>query len=119
MIEQLAGPASNIIAVQVSGKLQHEDFRQLLGWIDAAFASQGKARLLIVFGDFHGWDPHAFWDDIKFHSTPWEGLERIAYVGDQAWEKALVNLAKPFTRSTIRYFSASELEAAKAWLGEA
>jgi len=39
----------------VSGKLWHEDVGKALEWI-AAGGSQGQCRLLIVFGDFHGWD---------------------------------------------------------------
>jgi hypothetical protein len=118
MIERLPEPASNILAVKVSGKLQHEDFGQLLAWVEAAVAGQGKSRMLIVFGDFHGWDLHAFWDDIKFHATC-DAVERIAYVGDQAWEKALVYLARPFTKTTIRYFDTAAIDAARGWLGEA
>jgi hypothetical protein len=118
MIEQLPGPANNIIRVRVSGKLQDEDFTELISLVDAAVPNQGKIRLLIEFHDFHGWDRHALWDDLKFHATHSSGIERIAYVGDQAWEKWMVSMAKAFPGPIIRYFDASEMDAVRVWLNE-
>jgi hypothetical protein len=118
MIELLPEPATNVISVKVSGKLQHEDFNKLLQLTDAAVAREGKARLLIVFGDFHGWDLQSLWDDIRLHTTHSDGIERIAYVVAGAWEKGAVNLAKPFTRSAVRCFDATEMDAARTWLAE-
>ena len=31
----------------------------------------------------------------------------------------MVTLAKPFTKSAIRYFDATSIDAARAWIGEA
>ena len=86
--------------------------------IDAAVAKHGKIRLLAQFQDFHGWDLHALWDDIKFATTHCLAIERIAMVGEKAWEKWMAKVCKPFTMAKIRYFDASELDAAKAWLAE-
>ncbi len=38
---------------------------------------------------------------------------------DKMWEKWMAAVCKPFTLAKLRYFEASELEAAKAWLAEA
>lgn len=116
MIEQLPEPAPDILSVKVSGKLRHEDFDKVLGWVDATVASHGKCRLLVVFGDFHGWDVRSFWDDLKFHSTHCDDVERMAYVGNKTWEHAMVNMSKLFTKSAIRYFDATEINAARTWL---
>lgn len=39
-------------------------------------------------------------------------------VGDQKWEEWMARLCKPFTQATVKYFDASEEEAAWAWLRE-
>jgi hypothetical protein len=118
MIEQLAGLADNILRVRVSAKLGDEDFTKLSSLVDAAVAGQGKIRLLIEFHDFHGWDVHGLRDDLKFHTTQSTGIERIAYVGDRAWEKWMVSVAKAFPGPIVRYFDASEIDVARAWLEE-
>jgi hypothetical protein len=118
MIEQLPGPPDSILRVRVSGKLGHEDFAKLFPLLDEAVAGQGKKRLLIELHDFHGWDLHGLWDDLEFHTTHCSGIERIAYVGDKAWQRWVVSLARVFPGAAIRYFDASETDAVRAWLEE-
>jgi hypothetical protein len=119
MIEQLPGGSDKVLAFKLSGKLHDEDYAKFVPVIDEAVAQQGKVRLLAQFEDFHGWDLHALWDDIKFATTHCTKIERIALVGDRAWEKWMAAVCKPFTLARVRYFDASEVGAARAWLAEA
>jgi len=119
MIEQLPASSEKVLAFKMSGKLHDEDYKTFVPLIDAVAAKQGKVRLLAVFQDFHGWDLHALWDDIKFATTHCTKIERIALVGDQKWEAWMATICKPFTMAKIKYFDASQIEAAWAWLGEA
>jgi hypothetical protein len=118
MIEHLPDPAAGVAAVKVSEKLRHEDVVAALSWIDAVVAEHRKCRLVIEFGDFHGWEARGFFDDLSFHLAHSRNVERIAYVGDRAWEKAMVNLSKLFTPSAIRYFDKSATSDAYAWVTE-
>ena len=119
MIEQLPAPSEKVLAFKMSGKLHDEDYKRFVPLIDAAAAREGKVRLLAQFEDFHGWDLHALWDDIKFATTHCTTIERIALVGDKKWEQWMAKVCKPFTMAKLRYFDQSEVEAAKAWLAEA
>ena len=119
MIEQLPAPSEKALAFKMSGKLHAEDYRKFVPLIDAAAAKEGKVRLLAEFEDFHGWDLHALWDDIKFATTHCNTIERIALVGDKKWMEWMAKVCKTFTRAAVRYFDASEVEAAKAWVAEA
>ena len=103
----------------MSGKLHDEDYKHFVPMVDNAIAKEGKIRLLAVFHDFHGWDMHALWDDIKFSTTHCTKIERIALVGEKTWEKWMATVCKPFTMAKLRYFDASQVDAAKAWLAEA
>lgn len=111
--------AGKAIGFKLSGKLHDEDYKHFVPAIDDAIAEHGKARLLAWFDDFHGWDMHALWDDIKFSTTHCTTIERIALVGDKKWEEWMAKICKPFTMAKIEYFDVSEIEKAWAWLDEA
>ena len=119
MIEQLPASSDKVLAFKMSGKLHDEDYKKFVPLIDAAVAQQGKVRLLAQFHDFHGWDLHALWDDIKFATTHCTKIERIALVGDKKWEAWMAKVCKPFTLAKLRYFDVAEIEAARVWLAEA
>jgi len=69
--------------------------------VDAPVASHGKVRLLAHFTDFHGWDLHALWDDIKFSTTHCNKIDHVALVGDKRWEEWMAKVCKPFTMASI------------------
>jgi hypothetical protein len=118
MVEILSGLPANTVGFKLSGKLHDEDYKKFVPLVDAEIAKDGKVRVLAQFHDFQGWDLHALWDDIKFATTHCTKIDRIALVGDKTWEKWMAKVCKPFTMAKIRYFGASEIEAARAWLGE-
>jgi hypothetical protein len=118
MIEQLQSGSSRIVAVKLRGRLHDADYRAFVPILDAAVASQGKVRLLAQFEDFHGWDLHAAWDDLKLGVRHYADFERVAVVGDRTWEAWIAVVLKPFTRAAVKYFDASEIAAARDWLRE-
>ncbi|CAN5552334.1 STAS/SEC14 domain-containing protein [soil metagenome] len=117
MIEPLPSPHANVLGFKISGKLHDADYKTFVPLIDAA-AATGKIRVLAQFHDFHGWDLHALWDDIKFSTTHCTTIERIAIVGEKAWESWMTKVCKPFTMAKIQYFEVSQIDAAWAWLAE-
>jgi len=119
MIEQLPTTSDKVLAFKMTGKLHDEDYKKFVPLVDAAIAQHGKVRLLAQFHDFHGWDLHALWDDIKFSTTHCTKIERIALVGDKTWEKWMMAVCKPFTMAKIKHFTTAEMDAASTWLAEA
>lgn len=118
MIELLTGLPAHTVGVKLSGKLHDEDYKTFVPKVDAEIAHGGKVNILAVFHDFHGWNAHALWDDIKFSTTHCTDIKKIALVGESTWEKYMAVVCKPFTMAKIKYFDAKDLEAAKAWLAE-
>ena len=119
MIEQVKTGTPNILGFKLSGKLHDEDYQTFVPAMETAVAAAtSKVRLFAQFEDFHGWDLHAAWDDFKFGVKHYEDFERIALVGNKRWEEWMVFFCRPFTRATVKYFDASEVEAAWAWLRE-
>ena len=119
MIEILPTSSDNVLAFKLSGKLHDEDYKTFVPAIDAALTKHPKVRLLAQFHDFHGWDAHALWDDIKFSTTHCTKIDRIALVGEKKWEQWMSKVCKPFTMAKIEYFDAADVDKAKAWLAEA
>jgi len=119
MINRLDRSTGSILGFTLSGKLHDKDYEHFVPAVDAAVASHGKVRLLAHFTDFHGWDLHALWDDIKFSTTHCNKIDRVALVGDKRWEEWMAKVCKPFTMAQVRYFDASRIEEAWKWLEEA
>jgi hypothetical protein len=118
MIEKLTQSEGNILGYRLSGKLHDEDYDRWVPELEAAMAAHGKIRLLAEFHDFHGWDAKALWDDIKFDAKHASDFERIAMIGEKKWEEWMAKVCKPFTSAKIKYFDASERDAAWAWVQE-
>ena len=116
---KLSQDPSGALTVELSGTLHDEDYKQFVPAVDAAVAAHGKARMLVQFHDFHGWDAGALWADIKFATTHCTAIERLALVGEKQWEKWMAVVCKPFTMAKVKYFDAAEMDQAKAWLHEA
>ena len=118
MIETLSRSSGAVLGFRITGKLHDEDYKQFVPEVDAILSDNDKVRLLGWFDDFHGWDLHALWDDIKFATTHCKKMDRIALVGDTKWEEWMAKVCKPFTLAKIRYFDASDIESAWEWLEE-
>ena len=119
MVEPIPTGHEKVLGFKMSGKLHDEDYKSFVPQVETAVAKFGKVRMLAQFHDFHGWDMHALWDDIKFSTTHCTKIERIALVGEDTWEKWMATVCKPFTMAKIRYFDADEIKAAESWLAEA
>lgn len=118
MIEQIQTNTSKIIGFKLSGKLHDEDYQTFVPAVEAFLAREQRVSLFAQFEDFHGWDLHAAWDDLKFGVKHYSEFRRIALVGDRQWEKWMATLCKPFTQAEVRYFDATEIETAWKWLEE-
>jgi len=118
MIEELPTSSDRVLAFRLSGKLHDEDYKTFVPRVDEAIAQEGKVRMLVEFHDFHGWDAHALWDDSRFAATHCTKIERIALVGETAWEKWMAVVCRPFTMASIRYFDAVDTDAAWQWVQE-
>ena len=108
--------SASILELEASGKLVAGDFQSLESTVQRLVKRYGKIRVLFMMRDFHGWEPVAFWDEVKFDLKHFSDIERLALVGDKQWEKFLGVFSRPFTAAEIRYFDKSALLEARAWI---
>ncbi len=107
-----------VLTVKLSGKLVKADYERFVPEIERLIDKHGKVRMLCEMHDFHGWDLGALWEDFKFDLKHFADIERVALVGDRAWEHGMAVFCKPFTRAKVRYFDVSEADQASAWVRE-
>jgi ABC-type sulfate transport system substrate-binding protein len=107
-----------VLLLQVSEKLTKEDYERFVPEFDKAILNNKKIRLLFEMKDFRGWDAKGLWEDLKVDFKHASDIERIAMIGDKAWEKAMSYICKPFTSAEIRFFQPEEREKALEWLYE-
>jgi hypothetical protein len=107
---------NNLVCVRVSGKLTQADYDELIPSWKAAIARYGKMRLLFIMEDFHGWDASAAWDDFRFDRKHGAQIERVAMVGEKAWQQWITKLGALFADTTVRYFEHRQLNEAERWV---
>lgn len=117
-VELSTDSASNVISLHVSGKLTRDDYAFFVPEVEKLIAKHGKIRVLFDMEDFHGWTAGALWQDLKFDVQHFRDVERIAMIGDKAWEHGMATFCRPFTSARIRYFDRSGADEATAWITE-
>ncbi len=116
MLQFIPVHEGNIFAVRATGKLTHADYQQFLPELESLIREHGKISLLMELENFSGWEIAAVKDDIQFGLKHNHDFEKIALVGDKAWQQWMALMSKPFIKGEVRYFSRSELQAAWDWL---
>ena len=105
-----------LMEVQLSGKLDKEDYQHFVPEVERLVKKYGKIRMLVEMHDFHGWSAGALWEDIKFDVKHFSDIERLALVGETRWEHDMAAFCKPFTTAKIRYFEHDKSKEAHDWL---
>ena len=121
MLRTIEGLPSNVIGVEAVGKVEADDYRNVLDpAVEAVEAEHGKVRLLLVLGDeYDGYSAGAAWQDTKLGFGERKAWERIALVTDHERVLDVVGLFAWMIAGEVQTFRMSELDEAKAWLGEA
>ena len=117
MFRFIAGMPPNVLAIEASGKVTHEDYRNTLIPKVEAMLAMGPIRMLYVIGkEFTGFELEALWDDGNLGLEHWHDFSHIAVVADQVWLRAAVSMFMPLFHGEVRTFGLSQLPAAKDWI---
>ena len=120
MLKLIESMPSDVLAIEATGKVTHEDYRTALIPKAEAMMAKGPIKMLYVIGkEFTGYELEALWDDGAFGIKHWREFKRIAVVADQAWLRASISMFAPFFPAEVRLFNLSELSAAKDWIVDA
>ena len=117
MFKFIYGMPQDVLAIEATGQITHEDYRGTLIPKAEAMIAKGPIKALFVIGkELTGVDLEAMWDDGAFGLKHWHDFSHIAVVTDHAWMRAVVSMFTPFIRGEVRLFGLSQLAAAKDWI---
>jgi hypothetical protein len=100
----------------ITGKLEAEDYELLVPEAERLINEYGRIRIIAELVDFEGWSAGALWEECKLAYHHLKDIERMAVVGDKAWEKGMTAFVKPFVGAKLKYFDASERMDAIDWI---
>ena len=115
MIKELSGMPAGVIGFEASGKMQAEDYRDVVVPALEHAAAAGEVRFVIVMHDFDGMSGGALWQDLKVGVEHWWAWKRIALVTDLEWMKQMTSLFGWMTPGEVKTFSLAQRDEAIEW----
>lgn len=106
----------NVLGIRLQGRLQEQDYSEILPEMERIMKQHGTLRLLLELKGIQGIEPAALWGSLKFDLRHFAHYERLALVGEEEWEKVLGVLSQPFVKAEVKYFPPAELREAWAWV---
>ena len=89
----------NVVALSISGKMTDDDLETFQRIFRRASARHEHVNLMVQLQRFDGFAERAtLLDDIKFGVEAASSVQRLAIVGDKAWQKWLVRMDRPFAK---------------------
>lgn len=114
IIEELP---EDILGIEATGKVTHEDYQNTLTPAVEKRLARGPLKLLYIIGsDFTGYEPKAIIDDTTLGLKHWREVPYIALVTDIDWIKNAARLFAPFFPGEIRLFTVAEQANARNWI---
>ena len=108
-----------VIEIAINGQLTASDYDQFIPLTEQLIQKFGKISMVIELEKPAGWDVSALWDDLKFDYKHFSDVQRVAVVGEGAWDRILSALSRPFTAGEVKFFNENELQGARQWAGAA
>ena len=120
MIKLIEGLPENVVAVEVVGKVEADDYKNVLDpAVAKAVEAYGKVRILYVIGEeYESFSAGAMWQDAKVGVGERKDWERIAVVSDHNRMLEAINAFAWMIPGEARTYPMARLNDAKAWLSE-
>jgi hypothetical protein len=121
MIERIEGMPTGAAGLRASGKLNREDYREVLEPVLREAVESGELRLVFVLTDFEGLDPGAWIEDVKTGLRVWvrdhSAWKRFALVTDVEWVAKAMRAFAWMAPGEVSVYRLDQLEEAKRWVG--
>jgi SpoIIAA-like len=115
LIKQLDDVPPGVIGFEVAGRIEAEDYRDVVLPALERAAQSGEVRFVIIMPEFHGMSAGAVWQDLKIGIEHLRAWKRIALVTDITWIRDMTSLFGWMTPGEVKTFHLTELDEAVAW----
>ena len=106
-----------VVSVRLLGKLEPSAYDGVSEEIDRLMSRSEHVRLMLDLREFDGWSGlAAIGDHLSLVREHRRVPERIAVVGDRAWQNLAEKLMSRFVNARSKFFDAGDFDGAKAWL---
>jgi hypothetical protein len=116
VIKEMSDLPAGVIGFEASGKLQAEDYRDVVLPALERAAQTGEVRFVIVMRDFGGMSGGALWQDLKMGVEHLRAWKRIALVTDIEWITHMTALFGWMTPGETKTFSLAQRDEAIRWV---
>ena len=104
-----------LITLRVSGSVTREMFQDFSSLISDIITDHGPVRLMLVMHDFT-MKPDAFFDDLQFSLHRLDGVERVAIVVGQRWQRMLATFFSSLNHAAVCVFDSDQEDAGWDWV---
>jgi stage II sporulation SpoAA-like protein len=116
MIEILDETTESCLVVHFSGKVTADKYQRFLNAVNDRLRTHEKVSLVLELSNFEFYgDFETGKKDFKFGFGDYNGIHRVAFVGNKKWIEWFTRLVGPFTRTEEKYFVEGRFEEAYAW----
>ena len=115
MIKALDDLPDGVIGFESSGKLEAQDYRDVLIPAIEHAAEAGKVRVVVVIDDFGGLSGGALWEDLKLAAHHVRSLQRFALVTDSDWMRHFITAFGWMIPGEIKHFPMAQRAEAVQW----
>jgi len=111
--------ADGVIVARLIGKLEASAYEGIDEEVVAAFSRTEHPRLLLDLRDFDGWSGlSALGHHLSLVREHRRKPERIAVVGDKAWQRLAEKVMSQFVNAKAHFFDGDDFEGARAWVAQ-
>jgi hypothetical protein len=115
MIKPLEDLPDGVIGFESAGKLEAQDYRDVLIPAIEKAAEQGKVRVVVVIDQFGGLSGGALWEDLKLAAGHVRSFHRFALVTDNDWMRHFVTAFGWMVPGEIKHFPMADRTQAVQW----
>ena len=116
MIKQIEEMPAGVIGFEASGRLEAEDYRDVVLPALERAAENGEVRFVIVMRSFDGMSASALWQDLKMGVEHLRAWKRIALITDIEWMQHMTALFGWMTPGEVKVFPLAEGDEAMRWV---
>jgi hypothetical protein len=108
-----------IVSLELYASVSDSEKARLSAFLEGRIAQSGKIRILLFLENYPARDTaESLFEDINFIKVHADKIERMAVVGERAWQDTWIALFGLFGRMETAYFASSDKGKALRWLEE-
>jgi len=109
--------SGNILTLDIRSEIRTQRFRAICQDLDAAVASLGRIRLVLVIRHYPSFNSaEDFYDDLRFLRLYDHAIDKVAVVCDRFWKETWVGIFSLFSGIRMAFFGMAHVNEVTRWI---